>query len=108
MSFFKEFKEDFSQAVNELVPGEGMNQKEDELVVNTLEQEVDAKAELDKLGGLFEKAEEPAAAPRQEALRAQPKSAPAKAQMQEESTKPSENGLYLLTQMIISRRTFFP
>lgn len=87
MSFFKEFKEDFSQAVNELVPGEGVNEKEDELVVNTLEQEVDAKAELDKLGGLFEKAEEPVAAPRQEAPRPQPKPTPAKAQTQEEAPK---------------------
>lgn len=60
MSFFKDFKEDFSQAVNELMPGEEMNEKEDELVVNTLEQEVDAKAELDKLEGLFEKVEETA------------------------------------------------
>ncbi len=59
MSFFKDFKEDFSQAVNELTPGEERKGREDELVVNTLEQEVDAKAELNKLEGLFEKVEEP-------------------------------------------------
>ena len=61
MSFFKEFKDDFSQAVNELVPGEDMTDKEEELVVNTLEREVDAKAELNKMGDLFEQAEEPSA-----------------------------------------------
>ena len=60
MSFFKDFKEDFSQAMNELMPGEDVAEKDDELVVNTLEQELDAKAELDKLEGLFEKVEEPA------------------------------------------------
>lgn len=70
MSFFKEFKEDFSQAMNELVPGEETPKKEEELVVNTLEKEVDAKAELDKLGGLFEKVEEPAAGNPKEAPRA--------------------------------------
>lgn len=59
MSFFKDFKEDFSQAVNELMPGEDVAEKEEDLVVNTLEQELDAKAELDKLEGLFEKVEEP-------------------------------------------------
>lgn len=58
MSFFKDFKEDFSQAVNELMPGEDSVEKEEDLVVNTLEQEMDAKAELDKLEGLFEKVEE--------------------------------------------------
>lgn len=66
MSFFKDFKEDLSQAVNELLPGEEelkeeAAQMQPELVVNTLEQEVDVKSELE---GLFEKvgkeaAEEP-------------------------------------------------
>lgn len=59
MSFFKDFKEDFSQAVNELMPGEDVAEKDEDLVVNTLEQEMDAKAELDKLEGLFEKVEAP-------------------------------------------------
>ncbi|MFP3155109.1 polymer-forming cytoskeletal protein [Lachnospiraceae bacterium ZAX-1] len=62
MSFFKDFKDDFSQAVNELMPGEEREKKEKEqpeLVVNTLEDEVDVKSELQKLEGLFEKVEEP-------------------------------------------------
>ncbi|WP_075719399.1 polymer-forming cytoskeletal protein [Roseburia sp. 499] len=66
MSFFKDFKDDLSQAVNELMPGEELKEEEkkegqeqpDE-VVNTLEQEVDVKSELQKLEGLFEKVEEP-------------------------------------------------
>lgn len=60
MSFFKEFKEDFSQAMNEMMPGSDTQDKEEELVVNTLEEEVDARAELNKLEGLFEKVETPA------------------------------------------------
>lgn len=57
MGFFKDFKEDFSQAVNELVPGEDnveVTPAEDELVVNTLEDEVDVESELSKLDGLLE------------------------------------------------------
>ncbi len=60
MSFFKDFKEDLSQAVNELLPGEAelkeeAAQMQPELVVNTLEQEVDVKSELKKMENLFEK-----------------------------------------------------
>ena len=48
MSFFKDFKEDLSQAVNELLPGEDLQgstlQKKPDLVVNTLEQEVDVES----------------------------------------------------------------
>ncbi len=62
MSFFKDFKEDFSQAVNELLPGEENTEnvvpEQPELVVNTLEQEVDVASELKKLEGLFEKVEQ--------------------------------------------------
>lgn len=57
MGFFKDFKEDFSQAVNELMPGEDNLETEngqDELVVNTLEGEVDVESELSKLDGLLE------------------------------------------------------
>lgn len=60
MSFFKDFKEDLSQAVNELLPGEEMKTEvpgQPDLVVNTLEQEVDVESELKKLEGLFEKVE---------------------------------------------------
>ncbi len=55
MSFFN-----LSQAVNELLPGEEMKTAvpgQPELVVNTLEQEVDVESELKKLEGLFEKVE---------------------------------------------------
>ncbi|MDD6058095.1 MAG: polymer-forming cytoskeletal protein [Clostridiales bacterium] len=56
MGFFKEFKDDFSQAVNELIPEEGdMSLLDDEdLAVNTLESDVDVDAELSKLDGLLE------------------------------------------------------
>ena len=61
MSFFKDFKEDLSQAVNELLPGEEMTENvqpgQSDLLVNTLEQEVDVESELKKLEGLFEKVE---------------------------------------------------
>lgn len=57
MGFFKDFKDDFSQAVNELVPGEDdmdVLATDEELVVNTLEDEVDVESELVKLDGLLE------------------------------------------------------
>ena len=54
MGFFKDFKDDFSQAVNELVPGEDSIGTEDELLVDTLEGEPDMEAELSKLDGLLE------------------------------------------------------
>lgn len=73
MGFFKDFKDDFSQAVNELMPGEDdleTTGTEDELVVNTLEGEVDVESELSKLDGLLEQVtrketqkQEPQAAP---------------------------------------------
>ena len=49
MGFFKDFKDDFSQAVNELMPGEDnleSTDKDDDMVVNTLEDEVDVASEL--------------------------------------------------------------
>lgn len=62
MSFFKEFKEDLSQAVNELMPGEDElldEQTEDaDMVVNTLDDDVDIASELSKLDGLLEKVSE--------------------------------------------------
>lgn len=59
MSFFKDFKDDLSLAVNELLPGEDL-EGEDELndssdmMVNTLEGELDIESELSKLDGLLE------------------------------------------------------
>ena len=66
MGLFKDFKEDFSQAVNEMMPGNetsANDSKPEELVVNTLGEDVDVKKELSKLDGLLEqvkKDEEPA------------------------------------------------
>lgn len=64
MGFFKEFKDDFSQAVNELMPGEEQNtvkkdeNESDDMVVNTLDDEVDTESELSKLNGLLEQVTE--------------------------------------------------
>lgn len=59
MSFFKDFKEDLSQAVNELMPGEDtskdMVEDDSDMVVNTLESDLDVESELSKLDGLLEK-----------------------------------------------------
>ena len=58
MGFLKEFKEDFSQAVNELMPGEDNTDAailEDDVEVNTLEGDVDVAAELSKIDDLLEK-----------------------------------------------------
>lgn len=61
MGLFKDFKEDFSQAVNELIPGgeETAPVNEDALVVDTLSEEVDVRSELSKLDGLLENAAAP-------------------------------------------------
>ena len=66
MGLFKDFKEDFSQAVNELVPGGDVKEAEkaDSLSVDTLSEDVDVKSELSKLDGLLEQVKDaPAAAP---------------------------------------------
>ena len=56
MGLFKDFKEDFSQAVNELVPGGEV--ENEEVVVDTLSEDVDVKSELSKLDGLLEQVKE--------------------------------------------------
>ena len=56
MGFFKDFKDDFSQAVNELMPGEDnldVAKVSDDLVVDTLGDDVDVLAELSKLDDLL-------------------------------------------------------
>ena len=59
MSFFKDFKEDLSHAVNELLPGEEVKKEEPKEEAdkseNTLESELDVESELSKLDGLLEK-----------------------------------------------------
>ena len=53
MGFFKDFKEDFNDAVNELVPGGDAGASE-EVMVNTLDGDIDVESELNKLDGLLE------------------------------------------------------
>lgn len=58
MGFLKDFKDDFSQAVNELMPGEDNAEAtilEDDVEVNTLEGDLDVAAELSKIDDLLEK-----------------------------------------------------
>ena len=57
MGLFKDFKEDFSQAAKELLPGEDMMENDD-VVVDTLSEDVDVKSELSKLDGLLEQVKE--------------------------------------------------
>ncbi len=62
MSFFKDFKDDLSMAVNELLPGEGLENEDEmeespDIMVNTLEGELDIESELSKLDGLLEHVE---------------------------------------------------
>jgi cytoskeletal protein CcmA (bactofilin family) len=56
MGLFKDFKEDFSQAVNELVPGgeEPIDNRASEKYAESPNREVDVEAELSKLDGLLE------------------------------------------------------
>ena len=53
MGFFKDFKEDLSEAVNELMPGTA-DEKDEQEMTNTMENEVDVTEELNKLDGLLE------------------------------------------------------
>ncbi len=68
MGFFKDFREDFSQAVNDLMPEDDNgvekqnNLENDDMVVNTLDADMDTESELSKLNGLLEQvAEQPTA-----------------------------------------------
>ncbi len=80
MGFFKEFKEDFSEAVNELVPGgEDLEPVEEQDMV--LNENMDTQSELSKLEGLLEQVSkrvdegEPAAAPNKESAADEPRAA---------------------------------
>ncbi|MCF0130992.1 MAG: polymer-forming cytoskeletal protein [Pseudobutyrivibrio sp.] len=61
MGFFKDFKDDFADAVNELVPGDAG--QEEEVMVNTLDGEIDVDSELSKLDGLLEQVSKKVEAP---------------------------------------------
>ena len=66
MGLFKEFKDDFTQAVNELAPGAEtpeVNDSDLNLVVDTLGENVDVQTALSKLDGLLEHANEPVEKP---------------------------------------------
>jgi cytoskeletal protein CcmA (bactofilin family) len=57
MGLFKDFKEDFSQAVNEMMPGADVPENEsqpEELATGTIGERVDVRSELSKLDGLLE------------------------------------------------------
>lgn len=61
MGFFKEFKDDFSEAVDELIPGGQLVTDEidtQQNVTNTIEDEIDVDHELSKLDGLLEQVTE--------------------------------------------------
>ncbi len=64
MSFFKDFKDDLSLAVNELLPGENPESEDEmegssDMMVNTMEGDLDIESELSKLDGLLEHVEAP-------------------------------------------------
>ncbi len=68
MGFFKGFKDDFSQAVNDLIPGEdgytaqGDELPNDDMLVNTLDlDDVDTQAGFSQLNGLLEQVTEASA-----------------------------------------------
>ena len=62
MGFFKDFKDDFTEAVDELVSGETAAEEE-EVMVNTLDGEIDVDTELSKLDGLLEQVSKKVEAP---------------------------------------------
>jgi len=55
MGFLKDFKDDFSQAVDELMPGEDSLENAKNVEVNTLDSDVDVAAELSKIDDLLGK-----------------------------------------------------
>ena len=68
MGFFKDFKDDFSQAVNELIPEEDGNTEDDDIladddmVVDTLDLDVDMESGFSQLNGLLEQVVETSSA----------------------------------------------
>ncbi len=70
MGFFKDFKDDFkddlADAIDELIPGgrSSSANDSDDVMVNTLEDDLDMDDEISKLDGLLQKAEQKAGDPR--------------------------------------------
>lgn len=56
MGFFKEFKDDLSEAVDDMIPAGEVADKTDDDMINTISDGVDVEGELSKLDGLLEKA----------------------------------------------------
>ncbi len=59
MGFFKDFKDDLSEAVDELIPGQETEEKTEDILAvtpDTLDTDLDMENELSKLDGLLEKA----------------------------------------------------
>ena len=54
MGFFKDFKEDFNDALDELSGTETTETPSEEVMVNTLDGDIDVESELTKLDGLLE------------------------------------------------------
>lgn len=75
MGLFKDFREDLSQAAKEMMPSgpepeeEVTKENVDNLVVDTLGEDVDVKSELSKLDGLLEQVKEAPAQPKPTAPR---------------------------------------
>ena len=65
MGFFKDFKEDFNDAIDELVPG-GDDSASEKVMVNTLDGDIDVESELNKLDGLLEQVSKKVEAPAEE------------------------------------------
>ena len=54
MGFFKEFKDDFSEAVNDIVSDEEFDETEEVNDTTPLNTDIDVESELNKLDGLLE------------------------------------------------------
>ena len=90
MGFFKDFKDDFSQALNELLPGDDFTE-EDEIQVNTLDKELDVEQELSKLDGLLEQVEKKSSQTASAMVQSEPELRPldeADPELQEASEEP--------------------
>lgn len=111
MGLFKDFKEDFSQAVNEMMPGSDLLEKEDkaeDLVVNTLGEDVDVKSELSKLDGLLEQVKNDDDNEPQLVFSEAPASASVAAPLETPKEKPQENVIETEIPPIIKQEDSIP
>ncbi len=101
MGFFKDFKEDFSEAVNDLVPGAEPKTYDDADMVDTLSDDMDVEVELSKLDGLLEQASKKVDAPEDKpAPKAEEK--PAKASFKKVEDKPKMDTITPVTEATFS------